>query len=143
MTSSVYIRNIGALDYSVKRTDENDYKTEFVAKVSFRNAGKTLFGDTPWWQEIEFGKPESLDELIMALTYIKAMHTDQFKFDHEGLAHAIRRCDNECKAKRDEDGWKCEWCGEVTKGKYADDGKPKRCSECGAFFDEYEEGGDD
>ena len=37
--------------------------------------------------------------------------------------------------------WKCEWCGEVTKGKYADDGKPKRCSECGAFFDEYEEGG--
>lgn len=142
MTSSVYVGNIGALDYSVDRTDENDYKTEFVAKVSFRNAGKTLFGKTPWWQEIEFGNPESLDELIMALSYIKAMHTDQFKFDNEGIAHAIRRCDNECKAKRDEDGWKCEWCGEVTNGKYADDGKPKRCSECGAFFDEYEEDGE-
>ena len=108
MTSSVYISNIGALNCSVKRTGENDYKTEFIAKVEFRNAGKTLFGDTPWWQEIEFGKPESLDELIMALLYVKAMHTDQFKFDNEGIAHAIRRCDNECNAKRNEDGWKCE-----------------------------------
>lgn len=138
MTSSVYVGNIGALDYSVKRTDENDHKTEYVAEVEFRNAGKTLFGETPRWQAIEFGKPESLDELIMALSYIKAMHTDPFKFDNEGIAHAIRRCDNECKAIRDEDGWKCEWCGEITMGKYADDGKPKRCSECGAFFDEYE-----
>ena len=143
MTSSVYISHIGALDYSVKRTDENDIKTGYIATVSFRNAGKTLFGQTPWWQEIEFGNPESIDELIMALMHIRAMHTDPFHLDHEGVAHAIRRCNNECKAIRDEDGWKCEWCGEVTKGKYADDGKPKRCSECGAFFDKYEEAEDE
>ena len=138
MTSSVYIGKIGALRFEVERKDKDDYNTEYVSSVIFRNAGYTIFGTTPYWQAIDFGSNEALDELIMALTYVKMMRTDPHRFDFEGIAHAAMRCNNECKAIEVEDGWECKWCGVITNAKYTDDDKPKRCSGCGAFFKEYE-----
>lgn len=71
MTSSIYVERIGKFDYSTSREKKDDYKTEYVSRITFRNAGKTIFGDTPYCQEIEFSNPQSIDELIAVLVAAK------------------------------------------------------------------------
>lgn len=135
MELSPYIDHIGYLSYSTKLKNDNDYKSRYVSDVCWRNANGR------WYYGIQFASPESIDELIATLTYIRTVYKNQYDDMYEGIIRSIHRCENECKAENVEDGWKCEWCGEVTTSKYGDNGRPKRCSECGAFFNKYVEEG--
>jgi hypothetical protein len=105
----------------------------------FRNAGKTIFGDTPWWQEIKFDSPESIDDLIDALTYARMMARHPGTYpdsDYENVVTATFRANNEFAAKKVDGGWECTSCHEVVTTKYD---PPKICPSCGVFFDEYKE----
>ena len=136
---SISVGNIGRFDYETKLADDRNPKTEYVSMFDFRNAGKTLFGDTPWWQTIHFSSPESIDELIEALTYARMRTRNSLYIPsdkHEGIVGATARANNECKATKTDEGWKCEFCGEITSAKYE---RPKVCCGCGAFFDRYED----
>lgn len=131
------VNRIGRFEWYTKRADEDDPNSEYVSKLSFRNGGKTIFGETPWWQSIEFDKPTSIDDLIEALTYarMRARHWLTVPRDKkEDMVTATFRAGNECKAIRGDDGWKCDCCGEVMQTKYD---RPVVCCGCGAFFDEY------
>lgn len=140
MTSSIRVDRIGGLDFTTKLKEENGKIFEYVGRIEFRNAGRTVFGDTPYWQEIEFGDEGSIDDLIAALVYVKAMcnycddGSGNRRWD-ECVQRSMLRCKNECSAEETEEGWKCEWCGEVTTSKYEE--RPHRCAKCGAYFTEY------
>lgn len=142
MTSTISVERIGELDFTTKLKEENGRKTEYVSRVEFRNAGRNLFGGMTYWQEIEFGDEGSIDDLIAALVYVRTMRG--YCDDGSGTSHwdecvqrSMLRCKNECEAERTDEGWKCEWCGEVTTSKYED--KPHRCSKCGAYFTKHNE----
>lgn len=132
------VNRIGRFEWYTKRVDEDDPNSEYVSKLSFRNGGKTIFGETSWWQSIEFDKPASIDDLIEALTYarMRARHWSTVPTDkEENMVTAVFRSGNEFKAVKVDDGWKCDCCGEVMQTKYD---KPVVCCGCGALFDEYE-----
>lgn len=141
MTSSIYVNGIGKFNYSTDRTDKEDYKTEFVSRIEFRNSGKTIFGDVPYYQEIEFSSPQSIDELIAILVYAKTDLMADKDWSCK-VKEAIERCNNEFKSEETENGILCGCCGEVTSVKYGDmrdgeyDRKPKRCASCGSFLEE-------
>lgn len=141
MTSSICVNRIGKFNYSTDRTDKEDYKTEFVSRIEFRNSGKTIFGDIPYYQEIEFSSPQSIDDLIAILVAAKTDLAADKDWSCK-LKEAVQRCNNEIEPEITEEGVKCGLCGEVTSVKYGDrkdgeyDHKPKRCASCGAFLEE-------
>lgn len=134
----ISINNIGRFEWYTKRADRDDPNSEYVSKLSFRNGGETVFGDTPWWQSIEFDRPTSIDDLIEALTYarMRARHWRTIPSDKgEDMVTATFRAGNECKAVMVGNGWKCDCCGEVMQTEYD---RPVACCGCGSFFDAYE-----
>lgn len=141
MTSSISVERIGKFDYLTDRENKDDYKTEYVSRITFRNAGKTIFGGTPYYQEIEFSNPQSIDELIAILVYAKTDLMADKDWSCKAK-EAIERCNNEFKSEETENGIQCGCCGEVTSVKYGEihdgeyDQKPKRCASCGAFIEE-------
>lgn len=141
MTSSINVGRIGKFDYQVSRKDEDDYTTEYISGITFRNAGKTLFGNTPYFQQIRFSSPESIDDLITVLMAAKTKFKG-YERNEMTLFDAVERCNNEFKSEETEEGIQCGCCGEVTSVKYGEmhdgeyDYKPKRCASCGAFLEE-------
>lgn len=138
----VLVGHIGAMKYDAKDyCDTNDARPrKCVGSVCFRNAGRTIFGDEPYWQEIAFDSKESIDEMIAMLVYAKTM----CGYDNDGsgnkewdecVQRSMLRCNNETTATKTEEGWECEWCKEVTTSKYEE--RPCRCSGCGAYFVKY------
>lgn len=130
---SISVERIGRCEYCVAQKNGKDY----VAMVNYRNTGKNIAGKEPWYQTIKFMEPDSIDELIELLTYLRMrvrydlyLPTDK----HEGVLSAVHRAGNEFTARKVNDGWECEACGEVTSTKYK---KPKVCPNCGAYFDKY------
>ena len=134
---SISVDRIGRFSYSTNYTDCDDPKSDYVSMFEFRNAGKTIFGDTPWWQTIRFSSPDGIEDLIEALTYARMRTRDDMHIPsdrHECVVTAVARANNECKAFEADDGWECEYCGCVTS---SSQGKPTVCANCGSYFDGY------
>lgn len=135
----IIVGHIGGMSYeSGYVCDTNDARpSEYVSKIYFRNAGRSVFGDLPYWQEISFDSPKSIDEMIAVLVHAKTMcgygedGSGNERWD-ECVQRSLLRCNNEVRAKRTADGWECERCHEVTVSKHEE--RPHRCSGCGAYF---------
>jgi len=137
----IIVGHIGGMSYeSGDVCDTNDARPrEYVSKIYFRNAGRSVFGDLPYWQEIVFDSPQSIDEMISMLVHAKTM----CGYDEDGsgnepwdecIQRSLLRCNNETTATKTKDGWECKQCREVTTSKRD---KPHRCSGCGAYFVRY------
>lgn len=124
-----------------ERVDENDYgKGYYVGDIVWQNDGGN------WFEGIHFASPESIDTLIFALVYAKeaAKHRKLGK-DDDTYAN-VRNSDNSCKAVLKDGAYICEWCGTphpLDSWAQYEQGKPKFCMNCGAFFKEYDESEDD
>lgn len=119
------------------RVDENDYsKGYYVKSIVYQNDGGR------WFRVIEFDSPESIDTLIFALVYAKEAARHQRLCGDDDTYTAVRNSDNSCKAVLKDGVYKCEWCGTPhpldSWGLY-EQGKPRFCMHCGAFFREYDE----
>lgn len=120
-----------------KRVDEDDYsKGYYVKSIVYRNDGGR------WYRGIEFDSPESIDTLIFALVYAKEAAKHQKLTSDDDTYTAVRNSDNSCEAVLKDGVYECGWCGTphpLDSWEQYDQGKPRFCMNCGAFFKEYAE----
>jgi len=143
---SLYVSNdgIGWLCYHTDRTDESDYRTEYVRGIVFKNVG------SGWYRGIEFGGPDAIDHLIAALVFAREQqkcggHFDDWCIGAEGYAgkerentfNSMVRCNREFEARLKDGKWVCDACGEAVTTEYYE--KPLFCSHCGSFFKKHVE----
>lgn len=121
-----------------KRVDEDDYSAGYyVSAIVYQNDGGS------WYREISFTDPDSIDELIFALVYAKEAAKHRKLCNEDDTYTTVRNGDNSCKATRKDGAYTCEWCGTphpLDSWEQYEQGKPRFCMNCGAFFGEYEEG---
>lgn len=125
-----------------ERVDEDDYdEGYYVSDIVYQNDGGS------WFRGISFTSPESIDTLIFALVYAKeAAKRQKWRGDDNDTYTSVRNSDNACKAILRDGAYTCEWCGTphpLDSWAQYGQGKPKFCMNCGAFFKEYDESGDD
>ena len=120
-----------------ERVDKDDYsKGYYVSDIVYQNDG----GE--WFRGISFTSPESIDTLIFALVYAKEAAKHQKLCSDDDTYTAVRNGGNSCKAVLKDGAYTCEWCGTPhpqDSWEQYEQGKPRFCMNCGAFFKEYDE----